>query len=94
MRFKNKEELKRLLEEKRKVDIRGVSPEGLKELRTVQVRKNQTPDKRMLSYLRQTDNPYIHRIGDVVVKVSFSDSGKSMQDCIEEYLSSEISSNS
>ena len=90
MRFKNTEELKSLLDGMKSADIHMISLDDADELKTIKIRKKQPPDSRVRSYLKQVKNPYVHRIGDVIVKVSFSDSDRTLQDCMEEYLKSEI----
>ena len=46
--------------------------------------------ERVTKLLMQTQNPYVHKVNGIVVKVSFSESGKTLQSCMEEYLAAEM----
>lgn len=86
MNFENAKDLKRQLVIMKKVDIREVSPEEITELKDIRIDKSLPPEKRILSLLEQSNNPYVYKVGETVVKVSFNCSGRTLQDCMEDYL--------
>ena len=86
MRYENAEDLKRQLVKMKKEDIRSISPEDVTDIQDIRIDKRLPPQKRILSLLEQVPNPYAYRVGETVVKVSFSGNGRTLQDCMEDYL--------
>lgn len=43
-------------------------------------------EERIKDFIRQIKNPYCYKCGDVVVKVEFSDTDLTLEDCMEHYL--------
>ena len=74
------------LEELAAVDIRSVDIDSLVDLRDIRIDTNMSVEKRVGSFINQSKNPYIHRIGDYVVKVTFQKDGASLEERMEEYL--------
>ena len=70
------------------VDIRTVDPDTLRDIRDVEVNTSLPKKERMLDFIRQIGNPYCYRCGKYVVKISFSNSGKPLEDCLLSYLQS------
>ncbi len=46
----------------------------------------ETPGERLESFLAQVGNPYRYRVGDTVVRVSFSDAGETLEDKLQRYF--------
>ena len=76
------EDLKRMQE----VDVRTVNIEELTDLRDIQIDTKLPVEEKLRLFAEQTNNLYIHRIGDYVVKVRFQEEGPSIDDKMEEYL--------
>lgn len=70
------------------VDVRTVDRESLMDIRKVQMNKNLPRSEQFADFLKQVKNPYCYRCGKVVVKVSFSDTGITLEDRLEHYLGS------
>lgn len=70
------------------VDVRTVDRESLMDIRKVQMNKNLPKSEQFVDFLKQVKNPYCYRCGKVVVKVSFSDTGITLEDRLEHYLGS------
>ena len=70
------------------VDIRTVDPAGLRDIRDVKVNTDLPKRERILDFIRQIGNPYCYRCGKYVVKISFSNNGKQLEDCLLSYLQS------
>ena len=70
------------------IDIRTVNPATLRDIEDVTVDTSLPKAERMKRYIEQIGNPYCYRHGKYVVKVSFADSGKSLEDCLLSYLRS------
>ena len=67
-------------------DFDDVDLKELKDIRKIRIDRNQTKEKRIAQYLRQVGNPYLVCIGNVKVKIRFSNNGVSFEDAFEELL--------
>ncbi len=74
------------LEQMKNVDIRTVDPGTLVDIRGVSVREDQSGEEKLRDYVRQVVNPYCFRVGGIAVKLSFGDSGVSLEDRLESLL--------
>lgn len=68
------------------VDIRTVEIDTLTDLRDIVIDTKLPVEKKLVSFARQTNNVYVHRIGDYIVKVRFQEEGPTIDDKMEEYL--------
>ena len=74
------------LQEMAAVDIRGVDINSLTDLRDIVVDTKKPVAQKLASFAAQTNNVYVHRIGDYIVKVRFTEEGPTIDDKMEEYL--------
>lgn len=72
------EELKAMQE----VDIRTVDPATLRDIQDVHINTNLPKPERMLDFIRHIGNPYCYRHGKYVVKVSFSGTDVTLEQCL------------
>lgn len=72
----------------RNTDIRTIDPASLQDIQEVTVNQALPKEERMQSYLQQIGNPYCYRCGKYAVKVSFSNSERTLEDCLLAYLRS------
>lgn len=72
------------------VDIRTVDPETLRDIRDVQINSALPKEDRFLSFVRQIGNPYCYRHGEYVVKISFADTGVSLEERMISYIRSKL----
>ena len=77
---------KERLEEMAAVDIRTVDISALTDLRDLEIDASLPVEKKLDAFARQTNNVYVNRIGDYVVKVRFQKDGDSIDDKMAEYL--------
>lgn len=68
------------------VDIRTVVIDTLTDLRNIEIDTRMPVEKKIASFAEQTNNLYLHRIGDYVVKVKFQKNGPTIDEKMEEYL--------
>lgn len=78
----SEDELKQMEE----VDVRTVDIDTLTDLRDIDIDTSMSVEKKIESFIRQTNNFYVYRIGDYVVKVKFQKNGESIDDKMKEYL--------
>ena len=60
------------------------------ELSKIKINQSLPTEERVRSLLEQVRNPYFYKHGDVLVKMSFADNGRTLQSCLEDYLVSEV----
>jgi len=74
------------LREMQNIDIRTVDMGHLVDIKSVQINTSLSRDERFHDFLLQIKNPYCFKVGKAAVKVSFSDTADSVEDCLERYL--------
>lgn len=77
---------KEMLSEMARTDIRTVDISELTDLRDIHIDTSQPVEKKLAAFAEQTKNVYVNRIGDYVVKVTFQESGATIDDKMAEYL--------
>ena len=74
------------LDEMRAVDPRTVDRETLVEQSTVHVDRNAPREERCRQFMAQIGNPYCYMDGKVKVKISFTATDRTMDECVRSYL--------
>lgn len=74
------------LEKMAAVDIRTVDIDTLTDIRDIKINTKLPVEKKLASFAKQTNNIFIHRIGDYIVKVRFQKDGANIDEKMEEYL--------
>ena len=74
-------------EKMRNVDPRTVDRSKLVQRASVVIDPSADKAERIRSYVQQIKNPYCYLDGDIVVKLSFSETGRTIEDCVRGYLS-------
>lgn len=68
------------------VDVRTVDINTLTDIRDIKIDTRLSVEEKLASFAKQTNNIYVHRMGDYVVKVKFQKEGPGIDDKMEEYL--------
>lgn len=58
----------------------------LVDIRDVKIDKTLTVEERVISYVKQIKNPYMFKVGNTVVRVSYTEGGPSLQELFEQML--------
>lgn len=69
-------------------DIRTVSRDELVDIDTVKINVNNTPEQKVNEYINQIKNPYCFLCGGYVVKLEYSDEGRTIEDCFIKMIES------
>ncbi|MDE6950955.1 MAG: hypothetical protein K2P64_08575 [Lachnospiraceae bacterium] len=77
---------KEILEEMEAVDIREVDINELTDLRDIVIDTKKSVTAKLASFAEQTNNIYVNRFGDYIVKVRFQKEGPTLDDRVGEYL--------
>ncbi len=76
----------RTYEELKSVDIRTVDKSTLTDIKNVKINPNLPTSERIKSFLMQVSNPYCVIVDGVAVKMSFSDTGETINDRMKKYF--------
>lgn len=68
------------IEEMKNVDIRTVDSDTLVDVTTIKIDESLPKEERIKEYIRQVKNPYCFKVGDVVVKCSYSNDGVTLEE--------------
>ena len=68
------------------VDVRTVDINTLTDIRDIKIDTKLPVEKKLALFAKQTNNLFVHRIGDYVVKFRFQKEGPTIDDKMEEYL--------
>ncbi len=68
------------------VDVQTVDINTLTDIRDIKIDTKLPVEKKLALFAKQTNNLFVHRIGDYVVKVRFQKEGPTIDDKMEEYL--------
>ncbi len=74
------------LKELADVDIRTVSKDSLVDIREVTIDQSMGREERIADYIRQVKNPYCFCCDGVIVKMSFEESGETLEDKLASYV--------
>ena len=72
----------------RDVDISTVDRASLVDLKSISINTELPQQERLVEFIRQIGNPYCYKYGNIVIKESFSNNGRSIEDCLEQYIGS------
>ncbi len=76
------------LREMADVDVRTVPKESLVDIRDVRIDGSMGREERISDYIEQVKNPYCVQCNGIVVKMSFSQSGETLEDKLNSYFRS------
>lgn len=68
------------------VDFEDVELGSLTDISKLRIDKGQPLEKRRQQYLKKVGNPYLVRVGNMKVKVRFTEDGASMEEAFENML--------
>ncbi len=75
------------LDEMQNVDIRNIDKDSLVNIEDVEIDMNLPQGMRIKKFVEQVGNPYIYKSNGIVVKSTFTNNGKSLDDLIEKLIS-------
>lgn len=74
------------LEEMAAVDLMEADISELTDLRDIKINTSWPVERKLRAFARQTNNVYLNRIGEYVVKIRFQESGATIDEKMGEYL--------
>lgn len=74
------------IEAMKTVDPKNVDRSALVQRSSVRLNSDAPREDRLRDFIRQIKNPYCYLDGKTVVKITFSNTDTTMEDCLEHYL--------
>ena len=74
------------IEAMKTVDPKNVDRSALVQRSSVRLNPDAPREDRLRDFIRQIKNPYCYLGGKTVVKITFSNTDTTMEDCLEHYL--------
>ncbi len=82
----NIEELREKLERCRNVNLDDVKLEDVDEITSIKIDRRKPSEERILDFIINTKNPYIFKVNGKLVRIRFSDTDKTAEDCLTNVL--------
>lgn len=74
------------VEAMKSIDPRTVDRSTLMQRRSVRLDPSAPREERLRDFIQQIKNPYCYLDGKTVVKISFTNTATTIEDCLENYL--------
>ena len=74
------------IDEMKNIDVSTVDKSTLVDISTININPKDPPEKKFRDFVEQIKNPYCFLCNGYAVKLSFSDNGKTLEDCFMEYI--------
>lgn len=78
--------LERKLEKCRSMSLDDVSLNDVDEITDIKIDKRKSSNERILDFLNKVKNPYIFKVKGKLVRIRFSDTEKTADDCLTNVL--------
>ena len=82
----NIEELKEKLERCRDVNLDDVKLEDVDEIKYIKIDRRKPSEERILDFIMKVKNPYIFKVNGKLVRIRFSETDKTAEDCLTNVL--------
>lgn len=82
----NYKELKEKLDRCKKIKLEDIDPNDVDEITDLKIDKRKSSNERILDFLNKTKNPYIFKVNGTLVRIGFSETSKTADDCLTSVL--------
>ncbi len=86
MNNKEIEALGEKLKKCRKISLDEVNQDEVDEITDIKIDKRKSSNERILDFLNKVKNPYIFKVKGKLVRIRFSDTNKTADDCLTNVL--------
>jgi len=87
--MKNKYNIKEL-EEKinrcKNMKLDDINPDDVDEISSIKIDRRKSSNERILDFLTQVKNPYVFKVNGRIVRMSFSETGPTVDNCLTRVL--------
>lgn len=74
------------LEEMKNIDLITVDPNTLVDINDVIIDESLNKEDKIINFIEQIKNPYCYKCGKMIVKISFANTDKTLEDVIKSYI--------
>ena len=82
----NIEEIKEKLERCKSMKLEDVTLDDVDEISFIKIDRRKSSNERILDFLTKVKNPYIFKVNGKLVRIRFSDTDKTAEDCLTRVL--------
>ena len=82
----NIKDLKEKLERCKSVKLEDVTLDDVDEISSIKIDRRKPSNERILEFIMKVKNPYIFKVNGKLVRMSFSDTDKTADDCLTRVL--------
>ncbi len=82
----NLKELEEKLQRCRNVKLEDITLDDVDEISSIKIDRRKPSNERILDFIMKVKNPYIFKVNDKLVRISFSDTDKTAEDCLTNVL--------
>ena len=82
----NLKELEEKLKYCKNMKLEDVSLDDVDEISSIKIDRRRPSNERILDFIMKVKNPYIFKVNGKLVKISFSDTDKTAEDCLTKVL--------
>lgn len=82
----NLKELGEKLNRCKNMKLEDVSLDDVDEISSIKIDSRKSSNERILDFIMKVKNPYIFKVNGKLVKISFSDTDKTAEDCLTRVL--------
>lgn len=74
------------LEKCKNIDLSEIDINEVDELTSIKIDRRKSSDERILDFLNEVKNPYVFKVNGKLVRIRFSDTEKTADDCLTSVL--------
>jgi len=82
----NVKELEEKLDRCRNVNLEDVTLDDVDEISSIKIDKRKPSNERILEFIIKVKNPYIFKVNGKLIRISFTDTDKTVEDCLTRVL--------
>ena len=82
----NYKELKEKLDRCKKIKLEDIDPNDVDEITDLKIDKRKSSNERILDFLNKTKNPYVFKVNGTLVRIGFSETSRTADDCLTSVL--------
>lgn len=78
--------LKKKVEECKYTNINDINPTEIDEINEIKIDTNISSTDRIVNFISKVKNPYIFKVNDIIVKMTYSSNNVQAMDCIKKII--------
>lgn len=79
-------ELREKIDRCKNMKLSDVSLDDVDDISSIKIDKRKSSNERILDFLRKTKNPYIFKVNNTLVRISFSNNDRTADNCLTSVL--------